>query len=85
MTSKLKEVARAVHAALGWDGEYGDSEYSKKISDKVSRVALMAMKGPTEGMIGAHAEECAGDADEAGPEKIKIAFDAMINVALGEK
>lgn len=46
-----------------------------------ARNAIRAMREPTEDMIEAHSAECAGDADEAGPERIKQAYAAMIDAA----
>ena len=43
---------------------------------------IAAMREPTEAMIEAHQEECAGTADEAGPLQIVKAWQAMIDEAM---
>ena len=44
--------------------------------------AVVMPKEPTEAMIEAHQGECAGDADEAGPERIKQCWSAMLAAAI---
>ena len=82
MTSKLEDVARAIHLALGWESAYGDSEYSKKISDTVARAALLATKKPTKKMFDAGYKAAAFPRD---PEICAAMFNAMIDSILEEK
>mgnify|MGYP000620788965 CR=1 FL=1 len=79
----VERVARAI-----WD-TWSDAPFDPACDDwdtreslKKARAAIEAMREPTTRMVQAHAQECAGDADEAGPKRIAAAWRAMIDAAL---
>ena len=73
--TKLEEVARAICAANDFSKWCGCGGRCDDMQNR-ARAALMAMRGPTKEMLAASNR----------PDGVLVEiFDAMINVALGEK
>ncbi|WP_262027167.1 hypothetical protein [Microvirga sp. Mcv34] len=56
MSEMIERVARAIHAGVGFHGEYGQSPFSKEQCDRAALAAIEAMREPTNEMVGAGVE-----------------------------
>lgn len=51
--SDLEKVASAIHRAIGFAGDYGQSPFSKEQCAAAARAAVEALREPSEGMVAA--------------------------------
>lgn len=79
MSSEMIErVARAIRKAIEEsEHNFGESGIEATCVD-AALAALAEIREPTKAMIEAHITECAGDAGEAGPDRVRSAWIAMI-------
>lgn len=88
MSEMVERVADAIlldltdRSGFGNSWDSCDDEIKNEIRKAIGRAAIFAMREPTNAMIEAHIETCAGDAAEAGPERTGQAWRAMIDEAL---
>jgi hypothetical protein len=92
----IEAMARAIHDAdpkTATEGRWDDvwvHESWRERAREAARDALAALaasgfvivpREPTAEMIEAHIEECAGDAGEAGPDRIRSCWRAMVDAS----
>lgn len=68
-----------------YDTETEAMETAKRMTARAALLAALGeLRESNEAMIEAHMGECAGDAAEAGPKSIRLAWAAMIDVLIEE-
>lgn len=81
-TKRMPPFSSDADTDMAWNDKSFAATARRIGAHEDARAAIAAMREPTEAMIEAHISECAGDADEAGPKRVKTAYQAMIDEAL---